>query len=77
MTTSINNNMSDAASSIKTPQKTSLATLKGLLPFLAPYRRQFIIAAIALVIAAASTLAIPYAFKQMIDIGFGGANTAG
>ena len=52
MTTSINNNMSDAASSIKAPQKTSLATLKGLLPFLAPYRRQFIIAAIALVIAA-------------------------
>ncbi|MFC3108061.1 ABC transporter transmembrane domain-containing protein [Undibacterium arcticum] len=77
MTTSIDNNMSDAASSSKTPQKSSIATLKGLLPFLAPYRRQFIIAAIALVIAAGSTLAIPYAFKQMIDLGFGGASTAG
>ncbi|HEU4376116.1 MAG TPA: ABC transporter transmembrane domain-containing protein, partial [Telluria sp.] len=46
---------------------------KGLLPFLRPYRRQFFLAAIALVVAAGSTLAIPYAFKQMIDLGFGAA----
>ena len=54
-------------------RKTSLATLAGLLPFLAPYRRQFALAAIALVVAASATLAIPYAFKQMIDLGFGAA----
>jgi len=53
--------------------KSSLATLKGLLPFLAPYRKQFILAGIALLVAAGATLAIPYAFKQMIDAGFGPA----
>jgi len=52
-------------------KKGSLAAFKGLLPFLTPYRNRFIIAGIALVVAAGSTLAIPYAFKQMIDLGFG------
>ncbi len=65
-----------AASTLSTsaspePKKSSLAILKGLLPFLAPYRSQFILAGIALIVAASSTLAIPYAFKQMIDLGFG------
>ncbi|MFC7514384.1 ABC transporter transmembrane domain-containing protein [Herbaspirillum sp. GCM10030257] len=54
-------------------QKSSIATLKGLLPFLIPYKKQFGLAGIALLLAAGSTLAIPYAFKQMIDIGFGAA----
>ena len=56
-----------------TDRKGSLAAFKGLLPFLRPYRRQFFLAAIALVVAAGATLAIPYAFKQMIDLGFGAA----
>ena len=55
----------------KESQKGSLAMLRGLLPFLAPYKKQFVLAGIALVVAAASTLAIPYAFRQMIDVGFG------
>ncbi|MES2934623.1 MAG: ABC transporter, partial [Pseudomonadota bacterium] len=59
------------------PEKSSLSMLKGLLPFLAPYTRQFVLAGIALLVAASATLAIPYAFKQMIDLGFGAANTAG
>jgi ATP-binding cassette subfamily B protein len=50
--------------------KGSLAALRGLLPFLAPYRRQFLLAGVALLVAAGATLAIPYAFKQMIDHGF-------
>ncbi|MEW6760659.1 MAG: ABC transporter transmembrane domain-containing protein [Pseudomonadota bacterium] len=54
-------------------RKGSLAALKGLLPFLAPYRRQFVLAGIALLFAAGATLAIPAAFKQMIDHGFGAA----
>jgi ATP-binding cassette subfamily B protein len=54
-------------------RKGALAALKGLLPFLRPYRRQFMLAAIALLVAAGATLAIPYAFKQMIDHGFGAA----
>jgi ATP-binding cassette subfamily B protein len=53
--------------------KGSLAALRGLLPFLRPYRRQFMLAGIALVFAAGATLAIPAAFKQMIDQGFGAA----
>ncbi|MEB0137761.1 MULTISPECIES: ABC transporter transmembrane domain-containing protein [unclassified Undibacterium] len=59
-------NPSSAAS-----QRSSLHTLKGLLPFLRPYRRQFILAGLALLVAAAATLAIPAAFRQMIDLGFG------
>ena len=62
-----------AAASPDASRKGSLAAFKGLLPFLRPYRRQFFLAAIALVVAAGSTLAIPYAFKQMIDLGFGAA----
>ena len=45
--------------------------LKGLFPFLRPYKKQFLLAALALVVAAGSTLAIPYAFRQIIDVGFG------
>ena len=55
-------------------EKGPLAAFKGLLPFLKPYRRQFVLAAIALVFAAGATLAIPYAFKQMIDQGFAPAS---
>ena len=56
-------------------RKSSLATLRGLVPFLAPYARQFALAGVALVVAAGATLAIPYAFKQMIDLGFGAAGS--
>ncbi|MFZ6742190.1 ABC transporter transmembrane domain-containing protein [Undibacterium sp. JH2W] len=52
-------------------QRSSLQTLKGLLPFLTPYKMQFVLAGIALLVAAGATLAIPYAFRQMIDLGFG------
>jgi len=53
------------------PAKSALVTLRGLLPFLRPYQRQFVFAGIALIVAACATLAIPYAFRQMIDLGFG------
>ena len=59
----------------QTPQKSSLATLKQLLPFLAPYQRKFLLAGIALLVAAGAMLAIPYAFRQMIDLGFGAAGS--
>jgi ATP-binding cassette subfamily B protein len=55
--------------------KGSLALLAGLFPFLTPYKRQFLLAGIALLVAASATLAIPYAFKQMIDLGFAAAGT--
>jgi ATP-binding cassette subfamily B protein len=63
----------DNGKSTTDKDKGALASLASLLPFLAPYRRQFLLAGIALVVAAGATLAIPYAFKQMIDHGFGAA----
>ncbi|RJG01562.1 ABC transporter transmembrane domain-containing protein [Noviherbaspirillum sedimenti] len=57
--------------------KGSLATLGALLPFLRPYLRRFLLAGVALLVAAGATLAIPYAFRQMIDLGFGAAGAAG
>src|SRR3569623_3375681 len=53
------------------PKKVGLKALAGLFPFLAPYKRQLLLAGIALLTAAGATLAIPYAFRQMIDLGFG------
>src|SRR5205085_8365591 len=41
-----------------------------LLPFMAPYRGRFVLAGIALLVAAGATLVIPVAFRQMIDLGF-------
>jgi ATP-binding cassette subfamily B protein len=63
-------NTSSSSSADARKNGSSIATLSGLLPFLRPYRSQFILAAIALVIAAGATLTIPYAFRQMIDMGF-------
>ena len=57
----------------KESSKGKLSAFKGLIPFLRPYSRQFAMAGVALVVAACATLAIPAAFKQMIDLGFGGA----
>jgi ATP-binding cassette subfamily B protein len=54
-------------------QKGSIATLRELIPFLLPYKTRFALAGIALIVAAGATLAIPYAFRQMIDVGFGAA----
>jgi ATP-binding cassette subfamily B protein len=65
-----------SASNSTQRHKSSLATLGKLLPFLAPYKRQFVLAGIALLVAAGATLAIPYAFRQMIDLGFGPAGAA-
>ena len=62
-------------SEARSPAKSSLATLRGLLPFLLPYKLRFVLAGIALVVAAGATLAIPYAFRQMIDLGFGATGT--
>lgn len=45
-------------------------TLARLTPFLTPYRSRVLLAASALLIAAAATLAIPMAFRLLIDQGF-------
>ena len=56
--------------------KGRLSTLKGLLPFLAPYRGRFLLAGVALLLAAGATLAVPFAFKQLIDAGIAAVGTA-
>jgi ATP-binding cassette subfamily B protein len=69
-----NGSTTDTQTTPATTRKGTLAALRGLLPFLRPYRRQFLFAGIALLVAAGATLAIPAAFKQMIDHGFGAAS---
>lgn len=56
--------------------RSGLKTLGGLLPFLAPYRRRLVVAGIALLIAAGATLAMPYGFRQLIDLGFASGGAA-
>jgi len=50
--------------------RSAFSVLLSLLPFLRPYRRRVLMAALALLVAAAAALAIPIAFRQMIDLGF-------
>jgi ATP-binding cassette subfamily B protein len=55
------------------PQSRDLSawrTLARLSPFLSPYKKRVAVAAIALLVAAAATLAIPAAFRILIDQGF-------
>ena len=59
------------------PDKSAWKTLAGLLPFLAPYRGRVILAGSALLVAAAATLAIPTAFRFLIDRGFSMPEAAG
>ncbi len=44
-------------------------SLSGLLPFIRPYRVQVVLAALFLLLAAATTLAFPWALKVLIDQG--------
>lgn len=46
-----------------------LGTLRGLLPFLRPYRRQIVLAGVFLVLAAVTTLIFPIALRTLIDKG--------
>ena len=57
-------------SSERPAPRSGLSILSGLIPFLAPYRQRIIFAALALLLAASTTLAIPYGFRQLIDLGF-------
>jgi ATP-binding cassette subfamily B protein len=54
----------------------SIATLRRLAPFLAPYRARLALAFVFLVVAAVSTLIVPLAFQQLVDHGFSATVTA-
>jgi ATP-binding cassette subfamily B protein len=47
----------------------ALQPLRRLLPFVAPYRRQIVLALLFLLAAAGATLALPYAVKLLVDGG--------
>ncbi len=56
------------------PPKAALTQLKLVLPLLRPYKRAILIALFFLMLGAAANLAIPVAFKLMIDLGFSAEN---
>jgi len=58
-------------------RRASLAVLRGLLPFVLAYRGRVVAAGIALLVAAAATLAVPLAFRELIDVGFAVAGPSG
>ena len=53
-----------------------MSALRGLLPFLRPYRGRVALAFVLLCLGSAAILVVPLAFRDLIDAGFGGA-TAG
>src|SRR3954454_14154814 len=52
------------------PRRLRVRPLLALVPYVMRYRAQVIGALIALLIAAAATLAVPLAVRRMIDFGF-------
>ncbi|MFK8081327.1 MAG: ABC transporter transmembrane domain-containing protein [Granulosicoccus sp.] len=62
--------MSEPKSAVTPIDQSAWRTLWRLAPFLAPYRVRVSVAAAALLVAAAATLAIPLAFRLLIDQGF-------
>ncbi len=51
------------------PKSRSLKPLRALLPYLQPYRGTLVLALLALLIASAAMLALPIAFRHLIDQG--------
>jgi len=61
--------------SIASPLPKRLSPLLGLIPFLKPYWLRWIWTFIALAVAAGTTLALPVAFRYLIDSGFSSGHT--
>ena len=53
-----------------------LSALRGLWPFLRPYRARIFLAFILLCLGSATLLLVPLAFRDLIDFGFGGRTAA-
>jgi ATP-binding cassette subfamily B protein len=51
------------------PAPKRLKPLRGLLPFIVPYKRQIALALLFLLLAASATLAMPYAVRLLVDQG--------
>jgi ATP-binding cassette subfamily B protein len=59
-----------AGSELSASERSAVSTLYRLKPFLAAYSGRVILAVAALLVAAAATLALPTAFRFLIDYGF-------
>lgn len=57
-------------------KRTALQLMRSLAPFLMRYRSRVLLALFALLVAAASTLSVPVAFRYLIDLGFSGGEIA-
>ena len=53
-----------------------LSPLKGLWPFLRPYRARIVLAFVLLCVGSATILLVPLAFRDLIDFGFGTSERA-
>jgi len=60
----------------KKPSLSNIGSLKALLPFLKPYKKQFFIAGFSLFLAACATLAVPLCFREIINLGFHSSNSS-
>ncbi|MBL8332586.1 MAG: ABC transporter, partial [Rubrivivax sp.] len=58
-----------AAPADRSADKRPVGALRGLLPFVRPYRGRIVLAALFLVLAAVTTLLFPVALKSLIDQG--------
>ena len=58
------------AKALDRPHSRNLKQLRAILPFVKPYRKQIALALLFLVMGAVTTLYLPVAVRQMIDLGF-------
>jgi len=68
--------ISPAPLAANSANRNALATLKGLWPFLHPYRARIALAFVLLCLGSASILLVPLAFRDLIDFGFGNRTQA-
>lgn len=67
-------NMDPSTDSKIENSKASLNQLRLIKPLITPYKKHILLALLLLFLGAAANLAIPVAFKQMIDLGFAAEN---
>ena len=67
--------MADSGTAEDRPKSKRVGALRGLLPFLWPYRALGTLALLALVLTAGVSLVLPLAVRRVVD-GFNGANAA-
>jgi len=58
------------------PKSAALGALRRLVPYLLPYRGQIALAAVALVVAAGTVLALGQGVRALVDRGFGAGDAA-